>query len=134
MSLRVSNSPDADKDSAAAVVENKLLWSRRLNRAVLTLGKDPEEWGADVASAEERLLWSRRLARAVKILYTDPDLVPLDKLWTRGGQQQSPHSSASMLQMGEHCDLENDKDGEQAIKVGTIEVDRSLEDADLQEA
>lgn len=95
-------------DDKGASDEERLLWSRRLNRAAITLSRNPEEWSADVPDAEERLLWSRRLARAVKVLYTDPDLVPFDAMWSSngGGRQGSLMSSERMLETVDGCDLE----------------------------
>ena len=108
LSLRMD---DASGNRAAE--EDRLLWSRRLNRAFLTLGKDPDAWGTDVAAAEDRLLWSRRLARAVSVLYTDPDLVPLDKLWsaepvTEGRQRSNIRSAVGMLQ-SEGCSMDDEE-------------------------
>jgi len=87
--------------------EERLLWSRRLNRAAITLGTNPAEWGADMPDVEERILWSRRLARAVKVLYTDPDLVPFEAMWrSQGGRQGSLMSSEHMLEAVDGCDIE----------------------------
>jgi len=99
-------------DDKGASDEERLLWSRRLNRAAITLSRNPEEWSADVPDADERLLWSRRLARAVKVLCTDPDLVPFDAMWSRnrGGRQGSLMSSERILEVLDGCDLEEAAD------------------------
>lgn len=86
--------------------EDRLLWSRRLNRAFITLGTGPEDWGTfNEEYNEERLLWSRRLARAYKVLSTDPDLVPLKALWSEGRRQRSVLlTSAAMLEESAESD------------------------------
>lgn len=94
--------------------EDRLLWSRRLNRAFLTLGTGPEDWGTfNEEYNEERLLWSRRLARAYKVLSTDPDLVPVKALWSEGRQGRLGSmllSSAAMLEESAEsdCTLEDE--------------------------
>ena len=98
--------------------EDRLLWSRRLNRAFLTLGKKPEEWGVleGTSECEDRLLLSRRLARAVKVLLTDPDLVPVKLLWTRAGEQQDKLiSSARMLEEQDDCSLPTQAEAEATV-------------------
>ena len=77
--------------------EQRLLWSRRLNRAVLVLRTDPDE--VQVSDPEDRLLWSRRLARAVKILGTSPDTTLAE------APQETIVSSARMLKEAEVCDI-----------------------------
>ena len=93
----------ADKNEAGGDDEGRLLWSRRLNRALFALLSDPTAWGANDAYPQEKVLWSRRLGRAVRALYTEPDLVPFESLWTQkspkaNGRQASMLSSAGMLE------------------------------------
>jgi hypothetical protein len=115
---------DAPGDRAAGETEeDKLLWSRRLNRAYLTLGKDPDAWGSGVAAAEDRLLWSRRLARAVSALLTDPDLVPFDRLWSGGAgegwrQGSNLRSALGMLQEAEDDCVLGGEDGAEEAGAG----------------
>jgi len=120
LSLRRSMSDTPVDGAAGETEEDKLLWSRRLNRAYLTLGKDPDAWGSGVAAAEDRLLWSRRLARAVSALLTDPDLVPLDRLWSGGGGRQGSNlrSALGMLQEAEDDCVLGDEEGAEEAGAG----------------
>ena len=86
--------------------EDRLLWSRRLNRAFLALRSSPNEPPAVAADSDERLLWSRRLSRAFKVLCTDPDVVP------PLGAEGLHLSSARMLEDAEDCEIGPDKPAE----------------------
>jgi ribosome-associated toxin RatA of RatAB toxin-antitoxin module len=86
--------------------DQRLLWSRRLSRAVLVLRTSPDE--GQVPDPEDRLLWSRRLARVVKVLCTSPDTMPA------AAPQETIVSSARMLKEAEICDFgEEEQDADE---------------------
>merc|ERR1719183_803759 len=124
--LQMRQGGDAGKD---AEEESRLLWSRRLNRAMLALRQNPDDWGEEDSRSQDRVLWSRRLGRAAKAVLTDPDEVSLSSLWPADAvrKERSPMmSSAGMLEL---CELEPVAKAEASGVTGTPLPVRSAQDS-----
>merc|ERR1719183_951609 len=124
--LQMRQGEDAGED---AKEESRLLWSRRLNRAMLALRQNPADWGEEDSRSQDRVLWSRRLGRAAKAVLTDPDEVSLSSLWPADAvrKERSPMmSSAGMLEL---CELEPVAKAEASGVTGTPLPVRSAQDS-----